>query len=76
MSQPDLESVSMPSVITKKPRYDVYFVMLLVSLIAILIGCLFLFLEIREYGGWGAWNGSPLSSVTPGFGESFSRYLC
>lgn len=76
MSQPDLESVSMPSVINKKPRYDVYFVMLLVSLIAILIGCLFLFLEIRAYGGWGAWNGSPLSSVTPSFGDALSRYLC
>jgi hypothetical protein len=64
MSQPDLESVSMPSVINKKPRYDVYFVMLVVSLVSLLMGCLFLLLEIYSYGGIGAYSGAPLSSVT------------
>jgi hypothetical protein len=64
MSQPDLESVSMPSIINKRPRYDVYFVMLLVALISLMMGCLFLLLEIYAYGGFGAYSGA-LSAVTP-----------
>ena len=58
MSQPDLESVSMPSVINKKPRYDVYFVMLVISLVALMMGCLFLLLELYAYGGLGAYSGA------------------
>ena len=69
MSQPDLESVSMPSVINKKPRYDVYFVMLVISLVALLMGCIFLLLEIYSYGGLGAYSGAPLSSVTPALSD-------
>ena len=69
MSQPDLESVSMPSVINKKPRYDVYFVMLVISLVALLMGCIFLLLEIYSYGGLGAYSGAPLSSGTPSLSD-------
>jgi uncharacterized transporter YbjL len=68
MSQPDLESVSMPSVINKKPRYDVYFVMLVISLVALLMGCIFLLLEIYSYGGLGAYSGA-LTSVTPSLSD-------
>ncbi len=57
MSQPSFESVSMPSVINKKPVLDVYTVMLIVALVSLLMGCLFLWLEIKEYGGWGAIKG-------------------
>ncbi len=63
MSQPDLESVSMPSVINKKPQYNIYFMLLVVALVSLLMACLFLFLEIREYGGFGAFRGS-LGAVT------------
>ncbi|MDZ4656875.1 MAG: hypothetical protein SH868_04775 [Bythopirellula sp.] len=73
MSQPDLESVSMPSIINKKPRYDVYFVMLVVSLIAILMGCLFLYLEIRAYGGFGQIKGA-LSAVSPALSDPIAQY--
>lgn len=75
MSQPDLESVSIPSVINKKPQYNVYFVMLVVSLTSLLMGCLFLLLEIYSYGGIGAYSGAPLSSITlPAF-ESLARLI-
>lgn len=66
MSQPDLESVSMPSVIVKKARYDVYFVMLVVALISLMMACLFLFLELQSFGGFSAYKGA-LSAVTPAF---------
>ncbi len=63
MSQPNLESVSTPSVLSKKPQLNVYTVMLIVALISLLLACLFLYLELREYGGWGAVKGR-VSSVT------------
>lgn len=57
MSQPDLESVSVPSVLAKKPQMNVYTVMLIVALLSLILACLFLWLEIREYGGWGSYKG-------------------
>jgi len=58
MSQPSFESASVvPSVINKKPILDVYTVMLIVALVSLLMGCLFLYLEIKEYGGFGAIKG-------------------
>jgi hypothetical protein len=58
MSQPSFESVSpAPTVLTKRSAWSVWTVMLLVSLIALLLGALFLYLEIREYGGFGTVKG-------------------
>jgi hypothetical protein len=74
MSQPDLESVSVPSVIVKKPRYDVYFVMLVVALISLMMACLFLFLELQSFGGFSAYKGA-LSAVTPTLGHPAPYYL-
>lgn len=56
MSQPSFESVS-PSVLTKKSAWNIYTVMLLMSLVALLLAALFLYLEIRPYGGFGAYKG-------------------
>ncbi len=54
MSQPSFESVSpAPSVLTKKSAWSVWTVMLLIALACLLIAALLLFLEIREYGGFG-----------------------
>lgn len=64
MSQPDLESVSMPSVITKKPVWNIYSVLMIIALVAMIMACLFLTLEIYRYGGFGAYKGA-LSAVTP-----------
>ena len=50
MSQPDFESVSpVPSVITKKPQWTIYTVLLLIALVSLLLACLFLGLELRAY---------------------------
>jgi len=57
MSQPDLESVSAPSVLAKKPQMNVYTVMLIVALLSLIFACIFLWLEISEYGGWGSYKG-------------------
>ncbi len=65
MSQPNLESASIPSVINKKPVLDVYTVMLIVALVSLLMACLFLWLEIGEYGGYGAIKGPLAMIVNP-----------
>ena len=73
MSQPNLQSVSSPSVLSKKPQLNVYTVMLIVALISLLTACLFLYLELREYGGWNAVQGrigavtAPYTDVAPTF---------
>ena len=51
MSQPNLESVSTPSVLKKKPQLNVYTMMLIVALISLLIACALLWLELDNYGG-------------------------
>jgi hypothetical protein len=65
MSQPNLESVSVPSVLVKKPQMNVYTVMLIVALLSLMLACLFLYLEIREYGGWGAVKGRIAAVAQP-----------
>ncbi|MEM8943866.1 MAG: hypothetical protein AAGD11_01690 [Planctomycetota bacterium] len=65
MSQPSFESASVPSVITKKGVLDVYTVMLIIALVCLLMGCLFLWLEIGEYGGFGAIKGPVAMIIGP-----------
>ncbi len=65
MSQPSFESASPPTVLTKKSAWNIYTVMLLIAFLSLLLAMLFLFLELREYGGWGAFKGPGLSMVWP-----------
>lgn len=72
MSQPDLESVSMPSVINKKPVWNIYSVLMIIALICLLMACLFLLLEIQRYG-FGSYKGA-LSAVTPTAAQAAAYY--
>jgi hypothetical protein len=45
-------------VVAPKPKMTIYFALLIIALVAMLFACLFLFLEIRRYGGFGAVPGS------------------
>jgi hypothetical protein len=56
VSQPSFESVS-PSVLTKKSAWNIYTVMLMMSFGSLLLAMLFLYLEIRQYGGFGVFKG-------------------
>jgi uncharacterized membrane protein len=40
-----------------KARMNVYFAMLIIALVAMLVACLFMYLEIRRFGGFGAIQG-------------------
>ena len=64
MSQPSFESVSAPSVLTKKSPWNIYTVLLIISLVSLIMAMLFLYLEIREYGGFGQLKG-PVGSMFP-----------
>jgi hypothetical protein len=39
--------------------------LLLLALLALLLGCLFLYLEINQYGGFGAVKGKVSSLISP-----------
>jgi len=64
MSQPSFESASAPTVLTRKSAWNVYTVLLLIAFFSLLLAMLFLYLEIREYGGWGAVKG-PVAVAAP-----------
>jgi hypothetical protein len=52
VSQPEFDPI-VPGFTPRKQQANIYTVLLIVSLVALLAGCLFLWLEISEYGGWG-----------------------
>ncbi len=54
MSQPDSRSTRPTGILVRKPTTSIYTVLLGVALAALMIGCLFLLLEIQQYD-W-LWN--------------------
>ncbi len=55
VSQPESKSASRGrGVQVQKPQSNVYTVMLLISLVALIVGCVLLYLEIDAYGGFAA----------------------
>jgi len=63
MSQPDF---SMPGVgPARKPKTSIYTLMLLIALLALLTGCIFLFLEIKRFGGFGTVRGTVQATTAP-----------
>ena len=65
MSQPSFEASPAPTVLTKRSAWNVYTVMLLIALVCLLAAALFLYLEIREYGGFGNVKGPVTQLQTP-----------
>jgi hypothetical protein len=65
MSQPSFEASPAPTVLTKRSAWNVYTVMLLIALVCLLAAALFLYLEIREYGGFGNVKGPVSDLRTP-----------
>ena len=64
MSQPSFESASAPTVLKKKSALNIYTMLLIIALISLVLGCVFLWLEISEYGGFGAVKGR-VGAITP-----------
>ena len=53
MATADIMAPPTLRVLAPKPRMTVYYAMLILSLLAMLTACLFLYLEIRRFGGFG-----------------------
>jgi len=49
-------------VATPKPRMTIYYALLIIALCAMLTACLFMYLEIRRFGGFGAVKGTVKSA--------------
>ncbi|MEX2172614.1 MAG: hypothetical protein WD851_25065 [Pirellulales bacterium] len=75
MSQPDSSLASAPrGVLVQRPRATIYTVLLAIALVAILLGCLFLWLEISAFGGFGAVKGR-IAMALPIEGPDSARHL-
>ena len=48
-----------------KAKMTVYLALLIISLIALLLACLFMYLEIRRFGGFGAVKGKVSAADRP-----------
>ncbi|HJQ78614.1 MAG TPA: hypothetical protein VJ828_01595 [Lacipirellulaceae bacterium] len=48
-----------------KPRMTVYFALLIIALVAMLAGCIFLWIEIGRFGGFGSVPGTVSSLDRP-----------
>ena len=57
MAQPDFTMPPMGGV-ARKPKTNVYTLLLVIALVALLVGCLFLYLEIQRFGGFGTIRGT------------------
>jgi hypothetical protein len=64
VSQPSFEASS-PTVLTKKSAWNIYTVLLLLAFFALLLAMVFLYLEIRAYGGFGAFKPTVQASIAP-----------
>jgi hypothetical protein len=63
MSQPDFTmSAAGPA---RKPKTSIYTLMLLIALLALITGCIFLFLEIKRFGGFGTVRGTVQAVSVP-----------
>jgi len=44
-------------VVTPKPKMNIYFVLLIIALVGMITACVFMYLEIRRFDGFGAVKG-------------------
>ena len=52
-------------VVAPRPKMTIYYALLIIALIAMLAACLFMYLEIRRFGGFGAVPGQVTSFERP-----------
>lgn len=50
---------------TRKPKTSIYTLLLIISLVALLTGCVFLYLEIKRFGGFGTVRGTVQAASAP-----------
>ncbi len=62
MAQADITAPPAFRTASPKPKMTIYYALLIIALCAMLTACLFMFLEIKRFGGFGAVKGK-VSSI-------------
>lgn len=57
MAQVDITAPPTLRVAAPKPKMTIYYALLIIALCAMLTACLFMYLEIKRFGGFGAVKG-------------------
>jgi hypothetical protein len=57
MAEPELMAMPTMRVAAPKPRMTVYYALLIIALLGMLTSCIFLYMVIRTFGGFGAVSG-------------------
>ena len=65
MAEADLITPPTFRVAVTKPKFGIYYALLLIALFAMLTACLILYLEIRRFGGFGTVKGNVASIEQP-----------
>jgi hypothetical protein len=64
MAQPQFTMPPMGGA-ARKPKTNIYTLLLVIALVALLVGCLFLYLEIKRFGGFGTIRGTVQATTAP-----------
>jgi hypothetical protein len=62
MAQVDITAPPTLRVAAPKPKMTIYYALLIIALCAMLTACLFMYLEIKRFGGFGAVKGKVSSA--------------
>jgi hypothetical protein len=65
MAQADFSMPPVGGAAGRKPKTSIYTLLLLIALVALLTGCLFLWLEIKRFGGFGTIRGTAQAATAP-----------
>lgn len=65
MAEVDITAAPVIRAAAPKPKMNIYYALLIIALCAMLTACLFMFLEIKRFGGFGAVKGKVSSFSRP-----------
>ena len=75
MSQLDSKSANPRGVVVQKPASNIYTVLLILALLALVVGCVLLYLEIQALGGFKGSQASAMGVSTPVWASDIREIL-
>jgi hypothetical protein len=76
MAEVDITAPPVIRTAAPKPKMNIYYALLIIALVAMLVACLFMYLEIKRFGGFGAVKGTVSSFERPAASELASAVDC
>ena len=65
MAEVDITAPPVIRTAAPKPKMNIYYALLIIALVAMLVACLFMYLEIKRFGGFGKVPGKVSSVERP-----------